>query len=66
MKLTMMVESQRLGDGEDSTVVVIKDDLMTVEDFLYAYGQFLRAAGFTYVESVGAVTDDKQEFWSSF
>lgn len=67
MKLTLMVESKRVEDGEDSTVLLTKDDLLTVEDFLYAYGQFLRAAGFTYVENVGATTTDgKDEFWSGF
>lgn len=68
MKLTLMVENTRIPDGEDSEIIITKNDLETVEDFLYAYAQFMRAVGFTYVESVGAVSTgkDPKEYWSMF
>ena len=66
MKLTLMVESTQQMDGEDSRVIIQKDDLTTVEDFLNAYEDFMRATGFTYIKIVGAEADDGQQYWSGF
>ena len=66
MKLTLMVESTQEMDGEESRVIIQKDDLTTVEDFLNAYEGFMRATGFTYIKVVGAEADDGHQYWSGF
>lgn len=65
MQFKLTAISTQLEDGEVSEVTITKGDITTVEDALYAYSQFLRAVGYTYVDQVGAMTDDGKEWWSS-
>jgi hypothetical protein len=65
MQFKLTAVSTKLDDGQDTEVSLTVGEVATVEDALYAYSQFLRAVGFTYIDQVGAMTDDGQEWWSS-
>ena len=53
-------------DGGGFRVTLTKQDAETVQDMIYAFEQFMRAADFSYVSSIGARYDDGKEFWSGF
>lgn len=51
-------------DGGGFRVTLTKTDAESVQDMIYAFEQFMRAADFTYVESIGVRYDDGQVYWS--
>jgi hypothetical protein len=66
MKFKLTAISTKADDGEDIEATITRGDVETVEDALYAFGQFMRAAGFTYIEQVGAISEDGKEYWGDF
>ena len=51
-------------DGGGFRVTLDKANVETVQDFIYVFEQFMRAADFSYVEMVGVRYDDGTEYWS--
>lgn len=66
MRITITYENNMNENGEDSLVSFEKQDVETVEEVLNAMGRSLHAAGFTYVSSLTAHTDDDNHFWAYF
>jgi hypothetical protein len=64
MQFKLTAISTKEADGEDVEVSVTRGDVEAVEDALYAFSQFMRAAGYTYIDSVGAMSDDGETWWS--
>lgn len=58
MKITVTYENDMDFDGEVSVVSFSKADIVYLEDALNALGRSLQAAGFTYVDSLEAKSEN--------
>jgi len=66
MKVSIMFESTIEDDGHDQTVVLEKPVVIDLYEMTDFFSDSLRAAGFTYVDSVGWKDDKGNETWSKF
>ena len=51
-------------DGSGFRVTLTKEGMETAQDVIYAFEQFMRAADFPYISSVGVRYDNGKEYWS--
>ena len=65
MQFKLTAISTKEADGEDVEVSVTRGNVETVEDVMYAFSQFLRAAGYSSFYHVGVVSDNGKQYWSS-
>jgi len=65
-RLVMSYETHEDPDGVEGTVEIVREDVLTVEDMLKAFEQFMRAAGYTYVETIHAETTNGGSFSSGW
>ena len=53
-------------DGVSGSITIQRDDVDSLHDLLHLYHDACLAAGFTYVESIGAHKEGGECSWSSF
>lgn len=53
-------------DGSGFRVTLTKENVETVHDMLWAFEQFMRAADYSYVKSMGVEYNDGKQYWSGF
>lgn len=66
MRILLHCEADINEDGYDQSVTLARDGVETVEDMLSLMSDFMRAAGFSYIETLEAFTEDGDSFRDKF
>jgi hypothetical protein len=65
----MKVQVLITDSGPDEVVTLQRDNIETVEDMLFFFHRVMEAAGYPYIDGVGAITKkqhyERKEWWST-
>lgn len=66
MRVSISFEMEQDVDGVTGSVSIEREEVDSLYDLLHLYNDATLAAGYPYVESIGAQKDDGESVWSSF